>query len=364
MLSSASHVARRGGPTCEDTPSMSESPRSVAVVASEPVVATRPPFFIVGSDRSGTTMLRLMLDRAEDGPAIPPETMFITDFRSVLHGGDLSTHDASIEFARRVWAHPRVQMWGIEGSPQQPPAGLSHEDAFRWAVEQPFIAYMQRDGKTWWSDKTPPHIDHVDLLADVFPGARFVELVRDGRDVALSMITMPWGDNNVWTAGVRWAHCIREGERQRAKRPDEVLLVRYEDLVTEPAEQLQRVSDFLGMEYDDEMLAVERTDTSKLQHQDWFSNLWQGINTSAVDKWRTKMSEHDQRVFLAAAGDELQLLGYDDAGLEPADVSPMQRRRYGIANVLKRLVNFVKLRVITERGAELRFVITRRLSRK
>jgi hypothetical protein len=326
--------------------------------------STRAPFFIVGSDRSGTTMLRLMLDRAQDGPAIPPETMFITDFANVLRGGNLGSHDAAIEFTRRVWAHPRVQMWGIEGEPQLPPKGLAHADAFRWAVEQPFLAYMRRDGKQWWADKTPPNIDHVELLAEDFPGAKFVELVRDGRDVALSMITMPWGDNNAWTTGLRWAHCIREGERQRDARPDAMLLVRYEDLVTEPQAQLRRVSEFLGIDYDDDMLAVEKTDTSKLQHQDWFSNLWQGINTSAMDKWRTKMSEHDQRVFLAAAGEELALHGYDLGGLEPATVTPMQQRRYGLANFARRLVNFVKLRIITERGAELRWVVARRLTRR
>lgn len=343
---------------------MAPSPHAADASESPASSATRPPFFIVGSDRSGTTMLRLMLDRAADGPAIPPETMFITDFRGVLHGGGLEEHDAAKEFTRRVWAHPRVRLWGIEGEPVPPPAGLSHREAFRWAVEQPFLAYMRRDGKSWWADKTPPNIDHVDLLAEVFPGARFVELVRDGRDVALSMVTMPWGDNNAWTCGMRWAHCIREGARQRARRPDEVLLVRYEDLVSEPREQLARVSSFLGIQYDDDMLAVEKTDTSKLQHQDWFSNLWQGINTSAVDKWRTRMSQHDQRVFLAAAGDELRLHGYDTAGLEPAEVGSWQRRRYAAANVLRRLVNFCKLRIVTERGRELRWVVARRLARR
>lgn len=344
---------------------MAPSPHAAeALDRADAYGSTRPPFFIVGSDRSGTTMLRLMLDRASDGPAIPPETMFITDFRGVLRGGGLDEHDAAKEFTRRVWGHPRVQLWGIQGEPAVPPAGLSHADAFRWAVEQPFLAYMRRDGKQWWADKTPPNIDHIDLLAEVFPGARFVELVRDGRDVALSMQTMPWGDNNAWTCGLRWAACIREGERQRAARPEQMLLVRYEDLVTDPRQQLERVSEFLGIEYDDEMLAVEKTDTSKLQHQDWFSNLWQGINTSAMDKWRTKMDEHDQRVFLAAAGPELALHGYDDGGLEPAIVGAWRRRRYEVANFARRLVNFVRLRVITERGAELRWVIARRLARR
>ena len=344
---------------------MASSPHAADATAAPLQGATRPPFFIVGSDRSGTTMLRLMLDRGADGPAIPPETMFITDFRGVLEAGSgLEEHDAAKEYTRRVWAHPRVQLWGIPGEPTPPPVGLSHREAFRWAVEQPFLAYMRHEGKTWWADKTPPNIDHVELLASIFEGAKFVELVRDGRDVTLSMIGMPWGDNNVWTCGVRWAHCIREGERQRAVHPDSMLLVRYEDLVTEPREQLQRVSEFLEMAYSDDMLAVEKTDTSKLQHQDWFSNLWKGINTSAMDKWRTKMSEHDQRVFLAAAGDELRLHGYDAAGLEPAHVGAWERRRYAITNFAKRLVNFVKLRIVTERGKELRFVIARRLKRR
>jgi hypothetical protein len=346
---------------------MAPSPNAADSTATDPpapTVATRPPFFIVGSDRSGTTMLRLMLDRAADGPAIPPETMFITDFRGVLREGGLDDHDRAREFTRRVWAHPRVQMWGIDGEPAPPPTGLGHVDAFRWAVEQPFLAYMRRDGKSWWADKTPPNIDHVDLLAEVFPGARFVELVRDGRDVALSMQTMPWGDNNAWTCARRWAHCIREGERQRARHEGRMLLVRYEDLVTQPREQLERVSSFLGIDYDDDMLAVEKTDTSKLQHQDWFANLWQGINTSAMDKWRTKMSEHDQRVFLAAAGAELDLHGYDRAGLEPAHVGTWQQRRYELANLARRIVNLVKLRVVTERGRELRYVVSRRLARR
>ncbi|MEO6866900.1 MAG: sulfotransferase [Gaiellales bacterium] len=327
--------------------------------------ALRPPFFIVGSDRSGTTMLRLILDRA--GPAIPPETMFITDFAGALNSsGGLESHDAAVELTRKIWSHPRVTLWGIEGEPDLPPVGLSHVEAFRWAVEQPYLAYMRREGKTWWADKTPPHIDHIELLATIWPDAKFIELVRDGRDVSLSMQGMPFGGNNAWTTAKRWAHCIRVGEAARSERPDQVLLVRYEDLVTESEREVRRVSEFLDIEYDADMLAVEKTDVTKLQHdqKDWFSNLWQGINTNAMDKWRTKMSEHDQRLFLAAAGPELALHGYDHAGLEPAQVGTFERLRYEVGNLAKRIVNLVKLRIVTERGRELRWVIARRFSRR
>lgn len=332
-------------------------------ISGDHVVASRPPFFIVGSDRSGTTMLRLMLDRAASGPAIPPETMFITDFRNVWHGSGLQEHDAAKEFTRSVWAHPRVQLWGIDGEPDMPLEGLTHREAFRWAVEQPFLAYMRREGKTWWADKTPPNIDHIDLLREVFHGARFVELVRDGRDVTLSMMGMPWGDNNVWTCARRWAHCIQEGDRQRKALPDAMIQVRYEDLVTQPREQLMRISTFLAITYDDDMLSVEKTDVGKLQHQDWFSNLWKGINTNAMEKWRTNMSIRDQRVFLAAAAPELRLLGYDTAGLEAASISGFDRNRFALTNLIRRVSNFVRLRIITERGKELRWVVIRRLRR-
>lgn len=326
--------------------------------------AIRPPFFIVGSDRSGTTMLRLILDRA--GPAIPPETMFITDFMGAYRRGGLDRHEAAVDLTRRVWNHPRVTLWHLEGEPPLPPPGLSHEDAFRWAVEQPFLAYMRREGKAWWADKTPPHIDHIDDLAEIFPGAKFIELVRDGRDVALSIMGLPFGGNNAWTTGRRWAHCVRMGEKARTERPADVLLVRYEDLVSSPEHEVRRVSEFLGIEYDEDMLHVERTDMSKLQADQakWFSNLWGGINQTAVGKWHTKMTPGDQRVYLAAAGDELALHGYDHGGLEPIELSGAKTTRFEVTNFGHRVINLVKLRIVTERGRELKWVIARRLARR
>ncbi|MCW2956205.1 MAG: sulfotransferase [Thermoleophilia bacterium] len=322
----------------------------------------RAPFFIVGSDRSGTTMLRLMLDRAPDGPAVPPETMFITDFLPVRAKGGLDDHDAAAAFTRRVWAHPRVALWNLAGEAPLPPRGLSHHDAFRWGIEQPFLAYMRSEGKTWWADKTPPYIDWVAELKEIFPAAKFVELVRDGRDVALSLMGLPFGGNNAYVTATRWATCIREGAVAREQWPDDVVLVRYEDLVTQPQRELRRVADFLGIDFDPDMLAVEKTDMSKLQkdQQGWFANLWQGINTSAMGKWRTKMTPADQALFLAGASDELALHGYDLGDVAPARVGRPRAAWLGFTNFLQRLVNFWKLRIVTERGRELRWVIARR----
>lgn len=126
------------------------------------------------------------------------------------------------------------------------------------------------------------------------------------------------------------------------------------------------MSEFVGIDYDDDMLKVENTDPSKLQADQakWFSNLWQGINTSAMNKWKTKMTRGDQAVYLAGAGPELELHGYDLGGITPVEVSAARNKWLEATNMYHRVINMVKLRIITERGRELKWVIARRLPRR
>src|SRR5690349_22780473 len=212
--------------------------------------------FIVGNDRSGTTMLRLILDRGPD-LAIPPESMFLTDFDDVFDaGGPRPGEEAALMEA--VWEHPKVRLWELSGPPPAVPAGLAPADAYRFIAEAPYAAYAARHGKPRWADKTPHYVHHVDHLLQVWPDARFVILVRDGRDVALSLKRMPFGPNNAWAAAQWWARGIRAGRRAAADHPDAVLTVRYEDVAGAPQTEVPRICDFLGVAYHDDMLALEK----------------------------------------------------------------------------------------------------------
>ena len=184
----------------------------------------------------------------------------------------------------RIWEHPRVRGWGLPQEPPQVPAGLSHADAYRFAVEAPFRAYASLAGKSRWGDKTPAYLHHVNELLAIWPDARFIVLVRDGRDVALSIVGLPFGPNNVWAAARCWAAGIRRGQETERRHPDQVLTLRYEDLASEPRREVERICAFLGLAFDEEMLAIERTDAAKLAEgqEGWFTNVWAGINTSAV----------------------------------------------------------------------------------
>lgn len=297
-------------------------------------------------------MLRLILDRGD--VAVPPESMFLLD---------VDPERPAEEVLREAWNHPRVRVWDLPGDPPPIPDGLDREAAFRFAVSAPFVAYAEREGKTRWADKTPAYLGHIDRLAAIWPGARFVVLVRDGRDVALSVMGVPFGPNNAWAAARSWATAIRQGRHAAEHHPGRVLELRYEDLVGDPATWLVTVCNFLGMDYDADMLAIERTDRSKVTEDQsaWFTSIWGGITTAAVGKWRTELSPREVGIFEAVAGDELRELGYETSGggggsraLVPA---------YAAHDAAMRGVNFVRLRLVQERGREVRHVLRRKLAR-
>lgn len=335
---------------------------------TKPIAAAYPhmpePFFIVGNDRSGTTLLRLMLDAGPE-VAIPPESMFLTDSVAVRQARALGDVEAASRFMSEIWQHPKVRLWELPSSSPSVPSGLSHEAAYRFAVEAPFVAYARKAGKARWGDKTPHYVHHIDELLQIWPGARFVVMVRDGRDVALSVEKLPFGPNNAWAAAQWWARGIRVGQRAAQAHPEHVIIVRYEDLVASAGPVVQRICMFLGLQFAEEMLAIDSVDQGKIvpDQRSWFPTLFEGIHTSAVERWRTEMPVRDQRIFAALAGDELASCGYE-IGIERAKApGRWQQKLFKFHNETMRQVNFIRLRVVQERGRELLLAMERRRRR-
>jgi hypothetical protein len=320
------------------------------------------PFFVVGNDRSGTTMLRLVLDRSREA-AVPTESMFLLDFAPVRRRGrGLEDPERAARFAAEVWSHPKVQLWNLSGGPPPVPAGLGHADAYRFAVEAPFRAYAAAAGKPRFGDKTPAYLHAVGELLAVWPDARIVVLVRDGRDVALSIRAVPFGPNNVYAAARWWARGIRAGIEAERRFPEQVLTVRYEDLVADPETHVGRVCEHLGLGYNSEMLAIERSGPGKVVpgQAAWFAGVSEGITNAASGLWRTEMPEADRRVVVAVAGAELRELGYEAD--EGAAVGRPRALAYTAHDGALRAVNAFRLRVVQERGRELRHLLRRKLA--
>ena len=321
-----------------------------------------PPLFIVACDRSGTTMLRLILDRGRD-LAIPTESMILVDFANVRDRyGGLATDAEFDRLARDVWRHPKVREWNLARRPPDR-AGLSGEAAYRHALEAPFAAYAGERGKPRWGDKTPLYVHHLDEVRRVFPEARLVVLVRDGRDVALSLLDVPFGPGNVWGAARMWRSAVEAGDRAAAAWPESVLTVRYEDLVDAPEQVVPEVCTFAGISYSPAMLAIEEASAGNVAagQEGWFRRLSEGISRDSVGRWRREMTRDRVALFQAEAGDALTRHGYplDDAGPPPR----IPAAAYAAQNWALNGWQFGRLHIVQERGREVPQIVRRHLHR-
>ena len=184
------------------------------------------------------------------------------------------------------------------------------------AVAQVYLLYAEARGKPRWGDKTPMYMQHLPMLERLFPDARYVHLIRDGRDAALSFLAMPEG-----VVTRTWAHpksaagfaCQWRTEVEAARGlgrhvGPRYFEVRYERLAAEPEATLREICAHVELEFEPAMLDYAgRVDVTAKPHQ---QRLREPPKTGVRD-WRTEMGRDDVRGFEEIAGDLLGELGYE-----------------------------------------------------
>lgn len=172
-----------------------------------------------------------------------------------------------------------------------------------------FEKNAQGEGKVRWGDKTPYYVLHIPTLLEWFPDAQIVHLIRDGRDVALSLFGRQhdFGVYNVYHAAKYWQHYVERGhELGSTLDPHQYYELRYEDLLAEPENSMQKLCAFLGEEYSSTLFdvrPVENPGKTPLVHQP--------IKAENAGKWRQKMSTWQIRIFESVASDTLRRFGYE-----------------------------------------------------
>ena len=272
--------------------------------------AEQCPFFIVGSGRSGTTLLQLLLC-GHSRLHIPPETWFLQPLvaRFPLTGA-LSPEDAAAATETIVSGYrwPDMEIATEEfraAAAALPSPGLAD------LVRLVYRFHLTRAGKPRFGDKTPPYIDIVPQLAELFPGARFIHLIRDGRDVAISFADAHWG-YAYQGRRFEWTHAIRRGLSYRdTPYASQLLEVRYEDMVGDVAGTLRRICDFLGEAFEPEMLEWRERITQVPERQRYHhGKLARPISSDAIAVWRRKLSAAECFLLEASLRRDLDRLGY------------------------------------------------------
>jgi hypothetical protein len=290
-----------------------------------PVAAAGAPApFVVGVPRSGTTLLRLMLD-AHPALAVPPETQFAPAIIKACDDQEVSAERVmEILVAHPRWADLELDPEAVLGR-WRAIEPLTAGDALRSI----YVAYAERAGKPRWGDKSPPYLKYMLEIQGVLPEARFVHLIRDGRDVALSIRGLGLAPEGAAEAAAWWRDRVSHA-RALAPLVNHYLEVRFEDLVQEPERTLNRVCEFIELPWDPRMLDYHRSAADRLQSIDrplahktgrllltgpqrlqLHTLTSEPPRTDRVGRWRREMPAPDRRAFEQVAGTLLGALGYE-----------------------------------------------------
>jgi sulfotransferase family protein len=282
--------------------------------------APSPPVpFIVGMGRSGTTLLRLMLDSHSE-LAIPPETNFAAALDAFEGGGAAAAVDAVV--ASPFWNDYNMSAqelaWRVE---QRNPANVAE------VLRTFFELYAELRGKSRWGNKTPYLLLNMDDVEEMIPEARFVHIVRDGRDVALSTIPLWFGPNDVATAARKWSDGLTSARRQ-AERLSSYTEIRFEELVRDPRPILETLCNFLELKWEPAILDYHLQAHERLSEElgDVFEagrhvsveerlQIWhlvdRPLQPDRIARWRREMSATDVLAFEEVAGEALEAFGYE-----------------------------------------------------
>ncbi|MGD1703489.1 sulfotransferase family protein [Dapis sp. BLCC M229] len=268
-----------------------------------------PPIFILGVPRSGTTLLRMMIDSHPEimcGPEAPWITNQQLDWAPSLRS-------LTRFLTRNEWGAVKA-FKGVEQD-------LIYQLMANF-IDEIMSASARSHGKIQWAEKTPRNIIALPFLYQLFPHAKFVHIYRDGRDVALSTVgkwkTIPISDkkvkNNYKNALKRWVDWNQKFCKDAKKVNLNYISIRYEDLVTSPQTEIGKLLEFLEVEWSDKVLephAVEHDIvTMKGAGMQTFFNR-NSIDTASLYRWKKELNWLQKRTTKSIAEETLLKFGYE-----------------------------------------------------
>lgn len=270
------------------------------------------PFFIVGVGRSGTTLIRLMLN-SHPNIAIPYETHFLTNYINQVDKYQPLSVDANLDrLITDMLDEELLKQWDVVPSLSEVRERVDGR-TLADVIDAIYGFYANEHGKKRWGDKSD-YLNRMYEINQVFPETKFIHIVRDGRDVASSVMRMSWGPRDIIAAAEWWQEYVRLGRSMGRMLPaGRYLEVKYENLVLEPEETLRVICQFLDEPYSEKMLSFYKESESlipesrKSQHY----NADAPPQASRTYAWKRSMSKTDVALFDNYAHTQLVDFGYE-----------------------------------------------------
>ena len=288
-----------------------------------------PPIFIIGNARSGTTLLRLMMT-CHKNILIPPECSFAVWWREKYgpwSGGGPVTDTYLAAFVNDLMSSRKFETWQLGREQLMESLRARRPSSYPEAVSAIYQCFGAARGRSFgrWGDKNNVHLHHIAELHEMFPTARFVHIIRDGRNVACSYLALhrsrtesryaPRLPQDLRGIAEEWRNNVLIARRGfDAIGWSAVHEIRFEDLVTRAEGTLRTLCSFLAEEYDVAMLAYDLANrTGELEPSEflqWKSKTLLPLLPRETTRYVDELTPGDQELFEGIAGDILQLYRY------------------------------------------------------
>lgn len=273
------------------------------------------PFFIVGSGRSGTTLLRRIL-QASPEVHIPPETFVLADvIEHFRRGANRPWRDVVYMTLALFEYYPEFEKFGIQlrRLANQLLECPREKRSLAFILDKIYRYHGEQMGETFrkWGDKTPINAFCLEQILGVFPDAKFIHMLRDGADVVHSYVKAGL-QPSIEAAAKRWQRSVRAVEGFARRHPAICHEVRYEQLVTDPERVVRSVCRFLGIAFDPRMInrldhIDSMPDVKQYRH---LVNVLHPIAPDSIGKGRKALTVEEKGRLQRLIGEDLERLGY------------------------------------------------------
>lgn len=300
------------------------------------------PVFVVGCPRSGTTLVRLIVD-SHPSLAIPPETRFLVPVAGDARSSDWTGREA----AARLIAQPGFARLGLAAELYEHAVAELRPPDTASAIRLLFSLYATVNNKARWGEKTPIQVFYLPMLSSLFPDAQFLHVIRDGREVAASLAEMDWGPHSLLGAAFIWRSAVQKARRDGAiLGRSRYMEMKLEQIVANTEAAAKAFCDFIGEPFDPAMLAYHETaaERTSLLYPGAHSNTTRPPTTGLRD-WRAGRSDQELLALQVYLHDRLAEFGYPVGTFSARERAVGMARAYGeLARCSPRIAGVVHAR--------------------
>lgn len=281
--------------------------------------------FIIGNPRSGTSLFRMMMS-SHSSIVVPPESGFMQWWYKIYKDWTIenSKSDEDInKFISDLSTSKKIETWELDYNALSALIKKESPNSYKELTSLVILQYGLQNKKqpTALGDKNNYYIDHLDLLNQIYPDAKYLIIVRDCRDVVCSYLNV----NSLATDSKykpKFPETIKEMSLDWLNKNTEILrfldsinssnyaLIRYEDLLIQPKKELQKCTEILGLEFEDQMLYYYKNNMEPSALLDWKKKTNEQIDKSNTKKYLEQLSVKEINEIMAVSGELMNKFGY------------------------------------------------------